>query len=720
MIPVISDVVATPSNALETVQMTMDRSEESVLIAMRSMENNYTDSSGATVREYATNALDAHLEAGITRPIEITTPTAENPHYIVRDFGKGMTREFLTKNFSKYRFSTKRDNKNANGMYGLGSKAALSEVNAFSIESVSEGYKTFARIYKSENGSNVSILAHDKTDEPSGTRIIINVGEYKVEEYRTKIREFFYFWDPETVLVDGSRPHHILEDNYQYVERFGYINNEAYRWNSTLRILQGNVVYSVNNLTDKQKAKLFSSFPALISKHVILEVPNGTLAYTDSREGIVNSSDNLAKIGRHIGNMFRFMFDNMEKDINAEHDAWRALNILESYTEMFGSKTMQGINYSKANLHLNLSPFEAYGWTSKQNRKALRDYEYSDGVNTDFKNILMLVTEEIPSDDDRKALTAMKPYVASKYNSSFPKVYRVKKSVYNGYKDDALFKAMVENEKITVLDTMEIVEWHKEYKIANRVNSPKAPRASGGTRTPITYPVRFHGESFDRNLSLEQLRDANLKRVFTYHEGNVHDTTNHNLSDFGFSLFSRKGDALVTISANRSTEVFERRSKGVFKVVPAVSHFKDKVANSHKTYTDTQRMMKLLSASGEIYTLVENLKENGVFDKIDSPFLKEFDKLRGILLEIETHNNQVNRCLPYSERKAPYELWETETFQDDLKARALEVCKHYGVLFFLFCTRSTNVHDTRIEVDWNEMVEMLNEHYAKNGDPKAL
>lgn len=726
MIPVISDVVATPSNALETVKMTMDQSEESVLIAMRSMENNYTDSSGATVREYATNALDAHMEAGVTRPIEITTPTYENPSYIVRDFGCGMTRDFLLNNFSKYRFSTKRGDKNANGMYGLGSKAALSEVNAFSIESISEGYKTFARIYKSEDGSNVSILSHDKTDEPSGTRIIINIGEYKVEEYQTKIAEFFYFWNPETVLIDGQRPKNVTEDNYQYVNRFGYIENTRYRWNATLRILQGNVVYAVNGLTEGQKQKLYTTFPNLIKKNVILEVPNGTLSYTDSREGIVNSADNLAKIGRHIGNMQRFMFDNMEKDLNNETNPWKALSMMESYKEMFGAKSMENVEYAHANLHLDFEVTRAFGWTPKGNRRELNSAEFHKRAYSEFPDIALLVTNDedeysdIALEEKRKALTALKPYVHENFDSAVP-VYCVNKSSYELYKDDALFKSMVEMDKVTVLETAPVVAWHKAYKIANRSASKRsgAPKGSTGVRGKLTYPVRFKSETRDTEMTLDELKEHDIKRLFVFADNNYSRVAD--MAHFGFSLFARKGDALVTISSTRSIEAFEKRAKNSFNVVSAVNHFKPKLEDSYLTYSDSQRIASIMSsANGAIMALTDELNDRGLMKNIKSPFLSGFKEWNNDYKEIRNHNFALSRYLDYGLVKNDEDLYETDTLTSELNKIVRDIFKHYGMLLQLFVPRYIHVLGDAIEFDWNEMVDILNDHYEKNGDPKLL
>ena len=47
------------------------------------------DAATAVIREYATNAADAHVEAGISeRPIEVTLPSRLNLQFKIRDYGK--------------------------------------------------------------------------------------------------------------------------------------------------------------------------------------------------------------------------------------------------------------------------------------------------------------------------------------------------------------------------------------------------------------------------------------------------------------------------------------------------------------------------------------------------------------------------------------------------------------------------------------------------------
>jgi DNA topoisomerase VI subunit B len=96
----------------------------------------YSNKPLAIIREYCTNAFDAHIDAGIpSRPIEVSFPTAFKNSLTIRDFGKGLSESGVYDIFVSYGESTKRGTNEQVGMLGLGSKSAFCYVNDFTITS---------------------------------------------------------------------------------------------------------------------------------------------------------------------------------------------------------------------------------------------------------------------------------------------------------------------------------------------------------------------------------------------------------------------------------------------------------------------------------------------------------------------------------------------------------------------------------------------------------
>ena len=106
MIPNKEQITVVDTTDGEKIQMELDA--HSLAHIMSVLTDLYSDTEMACIREYSTNAFDAQVEAGVTRPIEVFTPTALRPLLVIRDFGIGMNVEDIRKTYSKYGASSKR------------------------------------------------------------------------------------------------------------------------------------------------------------------------------------------------------------------------------------------------------------------------------------------------------------------------------------------------------------------------------------------------------------------------------------------------------------------------------------------------------------------------------------------------------------------------------------------------------------------------------------
>lgn len=55
----------------------------------------YANPPYAVLREFITNAIDAHRAAGYDGPVEVELPTRDVPRLVIRDNGNGMSRDTL-------------------------------------------------------------------------------------------------------------------------------------------------------------------------------------------------------------------------------------------------------------------------------------------------------------------------------------------------------------------------------------------------------------------------------------------------------------------------------------------------------------------------------------------------------------------------------------------------------------------------------------------------
>lgn len=241
----------------------------------------YKDPELAVIREYSTNARDAHVETGQTRPIEITLPSALSPYFKVKDYGSGLDKLAIANVYSKYGASTKRDTNEQTGMLGLGSKSALTYQDQFTISAVKDGVKTEVSVSRSEDGGgHMEVVDEYETDEPNGVEIIIEAKRY--HDIPSKCAEFFKYWPKGTVLVNGEEPASILDDPKLFkITDDLYVTPERYEDT----IVMGNVAYPFPE--GQTGYRTYS---------IIAFVPIGSVYFTPNREELMQNKVTMATI----------------------------------------------------------------------------------------------------------------------------------------------------------------------------------------------------------------------------------------------------------------------------------------------------------------------------------------------------------------------------------------------------------------------------------------
>ncbi len=290
MIPTATDVKIQGSLPGEDVQMTLD--SNSLAHLMTVLSNLYSNKPLAVVREYSTNALDSHIEAGASRPIEISTPTDFMPFLKIRDYGVGMDAETIRNVYSRYGASTKRTTNLQNGMLGLGSKSALTYTTQFNIKGVKDGIKTYVVVSRSVDGSgNMKIISQSSTDEPNGVEIEIPVNNRS--EINNVIHNFFRFWKPGTVLINGKEP--VKIEGMEIGKFLVIFEQKDY-------IVMGNVAYPL-----PPEHRIFTG-DQYARTGVVAYVEMGEVNFTPSRESL-----HLTELTKNTINRLRKEFDTEAK-----------------------------------------------------------------------------------------------------------------------------------------------------------------------------------------------------------------------------------------------------------------------------------------------------------------------------------------------------------------------------------------------------------------------
>ncbi|AXG66245.1 rIIA-like protein [Streptomyces phage Annadreamy] len=289
----------------EKVQMTFDQNSLAHLMSV--LTDLYSDPELAVIREYSTNAYDAQLRAGVVRPIEVVTPNQLSPFFKVKDYGIGMNATDIREIYSQYGASTKRDSDDQVGMLGLGCKSALTYTNSFTVSAVKDGVKTLVVVSRSEDGSGVmEILSEAETTDPNGVEIIVPVKSYN--QFEQKAKNFFRFWDEDTVLLNGKPVQRIsgrvISDNMLIANGL----NQDY-------VVMGNVPYQISS------GFSISNRGYGYQNGVVARVEIGDVSFTPSREALHYTIRTKETIKRLQDEYAAGIKDALQRDVDAAENS---------------------------------------------------------------------------------------------------------------------------------------------------------------------------------------------------------------------------------------------------------------------------------------------------------------------------------------------------------------------------------------------------------------
>lgn len=175
-----------------TQTFTMNASKEAFQILSSSL---YSNPKLAIIRELSTNAFDSHKQAGKEDyPFNLHLPTPEEPFFDIRDYGDGIPENLIYDIYTSYFVSTKTDDENQTGCFGLGSKTPFSLVDNYKVISYCEGKKKTYKMFKEEGLPCVKKIAEEDWTKDTGLEIHFDWladREWKYEEWSSEAKKFF-------------------------------------------------------------------------------------------------------------------------------------------------------------------------------------------------------------------------------------------------------------------------------------------------------------------------------------------------------------------------------------------------------------------------------------------------------------------------------------------------------------------------------------------------
>lgn len=370
-------------NHVQTSGTIGDRSDFSIALNSKMFktlsDSLYQDKIGSMVRELTCNAVDAHGAANKSDvPVVIHLPNALEPWFSVKDEGVGLSDEDVRTIYNTYGASTKDQDNDAIGGFGLGSKTPFAYTDQFTVTSVHGGMeRVYVAVIGDDGMPHISLQFQTVSDAPPGVEITVSIMREDFSRVEDSVIEQLMFLPVLPILYNNMRQIEFPDRESGIYFKRDYISvyKKNQRMSNSIHVVQGGVGYrlSINrlNISDSNLNKFLSSME---NAGAIIEFPIGEIEVTASREGISYNDQTIANIINRINHIV----DNMADDIidsmrAAPNDVERAVIFntipINGMASMVAGKLGKGINklvngrylFSEVTnqLAMKLKPFES-------------------------------------------------------------------------------------------------------------------------------------------------------------------------------------------------------------------------------------------------------------------------------------------------------------------------------------------------------------------------
>lgn len=278
----------------------------------------YNDLILAPVREWSTNAVDAHILANNPDPFVVHLPTLDEPHFSVRDFGPGLSEDDILGLFSSFGSSTKRDSNAYNGAFGIGRMSGLAYTTSFTVDSYHNGTH-HSYLITLQNGIPVNAKLFDSpTSEPNGLKLTLPVKLQDIDTFHNRAANLYRYFDLKPTLnipIDISTPLASQLCDDWYFHSGGY--NNSY-------VLMANVRYVIDT----------KHFNTHSFNRLILKMPTGSISITPGRESLSYDDKTIAAIQAAYDNVLSTSLSHAQDYVNEQTTPYQQLLV---FSEMVSS-----------------------------------------------------------------------------------------------------------------------------------------------------------------------------------------------------------------------------------------------------------------------------------------------------------------------------------------------------------------------------------------------
>lgn len=283
----------------------------------------YKNKVKAVIREYSTNALDAHIEAKNPDPFEVHLPTYEECYFYIRDYGTGLDEEQFINVFFKFFESTKNSSNEFNGVMGLGAKSFFSiNTKSFTVESWKDGYHYIYSCFIGQSGiPEYSQLLKEYSQEPEGLKIQASIDQKDIKEFEKNALEVYKYFERQPKFIGKQLE---LENAYKDSNGLYSIRGDSGYYNNGSYAIMGNVAYPIEHHHGLDK------YSNIINSNLLLFFDIGDLTFTPSRESLEYTDYTIKNLKLKFDEVLKHVNDEIVGKINNASSEWEAVKLFNS------------------------------------------------------------------------------------------------------------------------------------------------------------------------------------------------------------------------------------------------------------------------------------------------------------------------------------------------------------------------------------------------------
>lgn len=371
---------------------------------MKNLISNYNNAELATLREWVSNAHDSHVVAGQKRPVEVTLPTRWSPTLTVEDFGIGMSYSDVENVYSVFLSSTKDQDNEGIGGFGIGGKAALALADQYTMIAVKDGLKNIF-IFERSNSGGLKVtpaVTNEETDMPNGVKVSVAIKNTHVFSIGA-INSVLQGWKQDEITLVGRESE--FESFHKDTLAFdhGYVKEQLFskdnlRGSRTLKVFVGPVAYEApRSFWQHWEGDPYKSLLYHFGSHIAVQVPISSVTFPSSREVIEDTEANnkaVVKAARKLEKEIQKHVDSLVSNFSSIEEAY-AFACSE-----FANRSNLSVTYGGRNLNkIKYKGIAGYTVNANDSRgdglrlMRMSDYEMEE-LNSKNVNVVVRVQDE--------------------------------------------------------------------------------------------------------------------------------------------------------------------------------------------------------------------------------------------------------------------------------------------------------------------------------------